>query len=173
MDQGTAFLEAAEQHHQKIKRHAQGSAADALAAGRALIAAKAATPKKGWLVALKGATSMTPRSVQRYMLLARAMDAGLLGEALENVSFSHAYRVAVRQALRIARKSTAASQGGRAGPDARSERNNALKAFRQAARAAMSAGVTFKRLEFELAERVGVQVLRDPSAAGATAEVEE
>lgn len=155
----SGLLETAEAHHRKIKGQAKGSAADALAAGRALIAAKAATPGKRWLAALKSATSMTARSVQRYMLLARARDAGMLGENVEEMSFSQAYRQAVRQAVKVARKSTAASTVGKPAAAAAAEQSQALKAFRQAARAAIAAGVSFKKLERELDERIGAQVL--------------
>jgi hypothetical protein len=161
----TGLLETAEAHHRKIKGQAKGSAADALAAGWALLQAKAATPGKRWLAALKSATSMNPRSVQRYMLLARAKDAGILGENVEAMSFSEAYRLAVRQAVRIARKSAPASSGTK--PAAASEEHTkALKAFRQALRGAIAAGIPFRRLERELNERIGAQVLTRGSAAG-------
>lgn len=161
MDQGAALLEEAEAHHEKIRRQARGSAADALAAGRALLAAKAATPKKRWLAALKNITSMTPRSVQRYMVLARAMDAGFLEGDLEEMSFSQAYRLALRQAVRSARKSAAASP--RTGEEA--EFSKAVRVFRRAARAAISSGVPYARLERELAESIGAKLLgRDPAA---------
>jgi hypothetical protein len=160
----TGLLETAAAHHRKIKGQAKGSAADALAAGSALLEAKAATPGKRWLAALKS-TSMNPRSVQRYMLLARAKDAGILGENVEAMSFSEAYRLAVRQAVRIARKSAPASSGTK--PAAASEeRNKALKAFRQALRGAIAAGIPFRKLEREMNERVGAQVLTRGSAAG-------
>jgi hypothetical protein len=154
----SALLKAAEAHHQKIKWQAKGSAADALAAGRALLTAKAATPGKGWLAVLKNTTSMNPRTVQRYMLLARAMDAGLLGDSIDDMSFSHAYRLAVKQAVRIARKSTVASPGDRPAA-ATAEQNKALAEFRRAARVAISAGVPFKKLERELNERIGARIL--------------
>jgi len=153
----TNLLQIAEAHHEKIRRQAKGSAADALAAGRVLLAAKAAAPRKGWLAALKSTTSITPRSLQRYMVLARVADAGMLGENAGEMSFSEAYRLAVRQAVRLARKSTAATPASRAA--AGGEQTQALRAFRQAARAAITAGVPFKKLERELAERVGAELL--------------
>jgi hypothetical protein len=156
---GSTLLETAEAHHQKIAQQAKGSATDALAAGQALLTAKAATPGKGWLAALKSSTSMTPRSVQRYMLLARAKNAGLLGDNVDEMSFSQAYRLAVRQAVKIARKSTAAPAGGKRSEAKAAEQTKALKAFRQAARAAIAAGVSFKKLERELDERIGAEAL--------------
>lgn len=156
-------LEAAETHHRKITSQAQGSALEALAAGRALLAAKAATPVNTWLAVLKASTSMNPRTVQRYMLLARAMDAGLLGPTLEDMSFSQAYRLAVRQAVRTARKSAAAAPGTRAARTP--EKARAVTRFRRAARRAISAGVPFKQLERELDERIGAAVLNLPVGA--------
>ena len=165
--QGATLLAAAETYHQKIREKAKGSAVDALAAGRALLAAKAATPGKRWLAALKDATSMNPRSVQRYMLLARAEKAGILDANVEEMSFSQAYRLAVRQAVRIARQSTAATPGNKPSAAAVAEHRQALRAFRQAARAAIAAGVPFRKLERELAERIGATVLDGGSTAHA------
>jgi hypothetical protein len=162
------LLRAAESHHQKIKGQGKGSAADALAAGQSLLEAKAATPGKRWLQVLKQTTSMNPRTVQRYMLLARAKEAGILGENVQEMSFSEAYRLAVRQALRIARNAGAGA-GGKAGAASAEEQNTALKAFRQAIRAAIAAGVPFRRLERELQQRISSQVL----AIGAAAEAGE
>jgi len=168
-----ALLETAEALHKKINRQARGSAAAALAAGRALLAAKAAAPGKGWLAALKSHTSMTPRSVQRYMLLARATDGGMLGEGIEELSFSQAYRLAVRLAVRVARKSAGASRTGNPTVAAGGRPNPALKVFREAVREAMAAGVPFKILERELAERAGAQLLKGTSAAGERARAED
>jgi hypothetical protein len=166
-------LETAEAHHQKIQRQAKGSAAAALAAGRALLEAKAATPGKRWLATLKSATSMNPRTVQRYMLLARASNAGILGENVEAMSFSEAYRLAVRQAVRIARKAAPPKGGTKPTAAASEEHNKALRAFRQAIRAAIAAGIPFRRLERELDERVGAQVLSKGLAADESEKPEE
>lgn len=166
-------LETAEAHHQKIQRQAKGSAAIALAAGRALLDAKAATPGKRWLATLKSATSMNPRTVQRYMLLARASNAGLLGENVEPMSFSEAYRLAVRQAVRIARKASTPNSGTQPTPAATEEYNKALKAFRRAVRAAIAVGIPSRRLERELDERIGAKVLSRGSVAAENEEHED
>lgn len=162
------LLRSAEAHHQKIKGQGKGSAADALAAGQSLLEAKAATPGKRWLQVLKQTTSMNPRTVQRYMLLARAKEAGILGENIAEMSFSEAYRLAVRQALRIARNAGAAAGGAKPSAAAAEEQNAALKAFRQAIRAASAAGVPFRRLERELQQLISSQVLG--TGAGEAAE---
>ena len=163
------LLRSAESHHQKIKGQGKGSAVDALAAGHDLLQAKAATPGKRWLEVLKRTTSMNPRTVQRYMLLARAKEAGILGENVSEMSFSEAYRLAVRQALRIARHTGGPAAGTKPSAAVTEEHNNALKAFRQAIRGAIAAGVPFRRLERELQQRVSSQVL----ASGAAAEAGE
>ncbi len=164
-----SLLEAAESHHQKIRFQAKGSVMQALAAGRALLAAKAAAPGKRWLAVLKQSTSMNPRTVQRYMLVARAMDAGLLGADFENMSFSHAYRLAVKQAERAGRRTSAVAAGGAASSGAASEQVRALVQFRQAARAAMSVGVPLTKLERELSERIGPRALNGTSPNGTSA----
>src|SRR5438067_10000041 len=115
------LLQTAEAHHQKIKGQSKGSAIDALSAGNALLAAKAATPGKRWLAVLKRTTSMNPRTVQRYMMLARAKEAGMLDENVNEMSFTEAYRLAVRQALRVARRSDAAAAGSEASAPATHE----------------------------------------------------
>ncbi|MBV9756868.1 MAG: hypothetical protein JO047_07425 [Alphaproteobacteria bacterium] len=163
------LLRSAELHHQKIKGQGKGSAADALAAGQSLLEAKAATPGKRWLQVLKQTTSMNPRTVQRYMLLARAQEAGILGEDVHQMSFSEAYRLAVRQALRIARNAGGTASSAKPGAAGAEEQNNALKGFRQALRAAIAAGVPYRRLERELQQRISSQVL----SAGAAAEAGE
>lgn len=155
---GNPLFRTAEAHHQKIKGQGKGSAADALAAGQALLEAKAATPGKRWLEVLTRTTSMKPRTVQRYMLLARAKNAGILGENVDAMSFSEAYRLAVRQALRIARRSGSGSAGSKRQATVAEKHKHALKAFRQALRAAIKAGVPFRRLEREFQQRISNQV---------------
>jgi hypothetical protein len=156
-----ALLETAEAHHAKVSERAKGSAGEAIAAGRALLAAKAAAPAKGWLPALKSHTSMKQDKAQRYMVLARATGAGLLAETIGEMSFSQAYRLAIRQAARIARKATAGAPPTDAAVVA--ERQEALKTFRHALRAAVSAGVSFRILEQELAKRAGAELLASPA----------
>lgn len=174
---GGGLLASAEAHHQKIRRQGSGSAADALAAGRALLEAKASSPGKGWLALLRQTTSMNPRTVQRYMLLARGVNAGVLEEReLGNISFSRAYQMVVRRAVGIARRS--AAQRARSGqPHARmreaadpvTQQITAFQVFRQATRAAIAAGVPLMKLERELAECIGAKVLQTGTAAKAGA----
>lgn len=152
----TTLLEAAESHHRKIRFQAKGSVMEALAAGRALLAAKAAAPGKRWLAVLRASTSMNPRTVQRYMLVARAMDAGLLEADVESMSFSHAYRLAVKQAVRAGRKTAAASASDPAAARV-SQQAKAMADFRQATRAAIAAGVPLKKLEHELSRRADAE----------------
>lgn len=163
------LFRSAEAHHQKIKGQGKGSAVDALAAGQDLLQAKAATPGKRWLEVLKRTTSMNPRTVQRYMLLARAKEAGILGDNAKEMSFSEAYRLVVRQALRIARHAGGGAGGAKPSAAVTEEHNNALKAFRQAIRGAIAAGVPFRRLERELQQRISSEIL----AGGASAEAGE
>jgi hypothetical protein len=103
------------------------------------------------------------------MLLARAKEAGILGDNVKDMSFSEAYRLVVRQALRIARHAGGAAGGAKPSAAVTEEHNNALKAFRQAIRGAIAAGVPFRRLERELQQRISSEIL----ASGAATEAGE
>ncbi len=161
---GKALLATAEAHHRTVAEQGKGSATDAIAAGRALIQAKEVTPRKGWLTALKNSTSITPRSCQRYMLLARVNDAGMLEQPVDEASFTEAYRLAVRATTKLARASRKKSADAPAEPEVVDEKmketqDQAFKAFRKAARHAVNLGIPFKKLDRELAQTAGTKLV--------------
>ena len=81
------------------------------------------------------------------------------------MSFSHAYRLAVKRAVRVARKFTAVTPATERQAAANAEQAKALRAFRQTARTAILVGVPFKKLERELNERIGMRILNSSLAA--------
>jgi hypothetical protein len=154
-DTGLSLLANAEEHHKKVSPKGKGSAWDAYEAGRALIGAKEVSPSKGWLAALKQHTSISPRSCQRYMLLARVVDANMIEQPIREMSFTEAYAHASTAAARLVRRTTPAATTGQAGE----AQTKAFNQFRAAARSAIAAGLPYRRLERLLAEVAGTQMV--------------
>jgi hypothetical protein len=161
-DTGLSLLANAEEHHKKVSPKGKGSAWDAYEAGHALIGAKDVSPSKGWLAALKEQTSISPRSCQRYMLLARVVDAGMIEQPIREMSFTEAYSHASTAAARLVRRTTPAamtSQAGEATGVSKDAQTKAFNQFRAAARGAIAAGLPYRRLERLLAEVAGTQMV--------------
>ncbi len=166
-DTGLSLLADAEEHHKKVSPKGKGSAWDAYEAGRALIAAKVASPSKGWLAALKQHTTISPRSCQRYMLLARVVDANMIEQPIREMSFTEAYSHASTAAARLVRRSTPAATAGEAGEATSASKEAQTKAFNQfraAAHRAIAAGLPFRRLERLLAEVAGSQMVEQTAS---------
>jgi len=170
--EATPHLEAAEEHHRKVSPQGQGSAQDAYEAGKALIAAKDTTPRNGWLAALRAHTSINPRSCQRYMLLARAVDNNLIEKSVSEMSFTEAYRSAALEAAKLARRAgrPERTEDGKPSsePPPRPEpltekQQHAFAEFAKAATAAVQAGIPFRLLERLLAEESGSKIVEDMS----------
>jgi hypothetical protein len=169
--QAAPLLESAEDHHKKVSPQGQGSARDAYEAGRALIAAKEATPRNGWLVALRTHTSINPRSCQRYMLLARAVDNDLIEPPTPELSFTEAYRRASLEATKLARRSgrrERTDEGEPVGEPPRPEplteaQQRAFAEFSRAAAAAVEAGIPFRLMERMLAKESGAKIVEEMS----------
>jgi len=162
-DIGKTLLVNAEEHHKKVSPKGKGSAWDAYEAGRALIGAKDVSPSKGWLAALRENTTISPRSCQRYMLLARVVDAKMIENPIREMSFTEAYNQASAAAAKLARRTPAAApaETGETGAADRAAQNKALGQFRAAARGAINAGVPFRRLQRLLAEVAGAQLVEE------------
>ena len=166
------LLAAAEDHHKKVSPQGQGSARDAYEAGKALIAAKEATPRNGWLVALRTHTTINPRSVQRYMLMARAVDNSIIEPPTPEMSFTEAYRNAAFEAAKLARRAgrPERTEDGKppSEPPPRPEplteaQQRAFAEFSRAATAAVEAGIPFRLMERLLAEESGTKIVEEMS----------
>jgi hypothetical protein len=171
-----SLLESAEEHHRKVSPRGGGSAWDAYEAGRALIGAKEATPRKRWLAALKQHTSIGPRSCQRYMLLARVVDAKMVDQPIRDMSFTEAYGHASTAAATLARRSStpsaaadAVGEGTPATGASKEVQDKALLQFRQAAQGAAAAGIPYRRLQRAVAEAVGAKLVEKLSVEPAEA----